>query len=105
MNIEGGKISGATPAELAEAFCNMDSEAQADFFAECERISLSWRPQARQERPQSMCMGAWWQWNQVGSECLKRGIDTPGARVLATLAAPLYAHTLRFKARLEQVND
>ncbi len=31
-----------TPAELAEFFCALDDEQQAQFFVECDRIARSW---------------------------------------------------------------
>lgn len=31
-----------SPTELAEAFCEMDSEEQAEFFAEVWRLALNW---------------------------------------------------------------
>lgn len=109
--IEATTIEG-TPQELARAFCNLGSNEQAEFFAECERVSLTWTEQARQKVPPRLCLGAWWQWQQVGSECLRRGLDAPAARVLATMAAPLFAHTLAYTearkvqhgCRIEQVN-
>jgi hypothetical protein len=35
-----------TPAQLAEAFCELDDEAQAQFFIECARIGETWETRA-----------------------------------------------------------
>lgn len=37
-----------TPAQVAEAFCEMDDEQQAQFFIECARIAAGWDGQFRQ---------------------------------------------------------
>lgn len=44
-----------TPAQLAEAFCEMDDDAQAQFFVECAKIMDTWGVLARQM--QSMLIG------------------------------------------------
>lgn len=43
-----------TPAQLAEAFCDLDDELQAQFFIEVARIASTWAP------------GNFMQWHSVG---------------------------------------
>lgn len=45
-----------TPEIIAAAFCEMDDEAQADFFIQCAKIAAAW----------TGTNGAWWQWDRVG---------------------------------------
>ncbi len=57
-----------TPAELAAAFCEMDDDAQAQFFIECARIAEGW--------PASASM----QWYRVGEHLRTCACSTPEAR-------------------------
>lgn len=107
MKVTTTEIIEATPEELAAAFCNMGSDEQAAFFAECERIGLTWREKREKEGSRGWFLGSGWQWFQVGQECLKAqgGLDSPAARALATMAAPLFAHSMLYCERIQQVND
>jgi hypothetical protein len=48
-----------TPRELAEAFCEMNDEDQAQFFIECADVAKAWTFGAGS-------YGADWQWFTVG---------------------------------------
>jgi hypothetical protein len=48
-----------TVAQLAQAFCDMDDDAQAQFFVHCARIALAWPTGGTH-------LGASWQWFTVG---------------------------------------
>lgn len=61
-----------TPLILAEAFCDMDDEAQAQFFIEAARIAAGW------ERGSGF--GAWWQWDKIGGHLRDCKCATPEAR-------------------------
>jgi hypothetical protein len=72
-----------TPRMLAEAFCDMDDEQQAEFFAHCKEISSGWEGVG----------GIYWQALGIVK---KMPVGTPGAEFLMDLAAPYYRHTLAF---------
>ena len=57
-----------TPRQLAEAFCDLDDEQQADFFIEAARIAASWRD------------GAVMQWWYVGRHLRTCTCSTEEAR-------------------------
>ncbi len=59
-----------TPLELAKAFCELNDEAQAQFFIECARIAGEW----------SGGLGADWQWTQVGAHLRTCSCSTDEAR-------------------------
>ena len=58
-----------TPVVLAEAFCELDDEKQAQFFIECARIVQTWEPAAK-------CM----QWYYVGRHLKTCACSTYEAR-------------------------
>jgi hypothetical protein len=58
-----------TPVEIAEAFCEMDDEAQAQFFVEAARIAETWTGVGR-------CM----QWFYVGKHLKTCACSTYEAR-------------------------
>lgn len=84
----------ATPDELADAFCHMDSVAQARFFALVWKRMHEVCDEAKKERPRSLNMGADWQFWQIGREAKADGIRSDAAEALGAMAAPLFVHTL-----------
>ena len=70
--------------EVAQAFCAMSSEEMAKFFAECKRLS---------QGPDWAAGGIYAQALWVRQDMK---VGTPGADFLMDLAAPWYAHTLRY---------
>lgn len=84
MEIQVKKTVAATPQELAALFCEMSPEEMAQFFTECKRLS---------EGPDWAAGGiyvmALWMIDEMK-------VGTPGADFLMDLAAPWYAHTLRY---------
>jgi len=63
------------PMELAESFCAMDDEQQAQFFIECARIMSKWSGDGR-----SIYLGPDWQMQQVGNHLRTCGCSTAEAR-------------------------
>lgn len=61
----------ATPAELAEAFCDMNDEQQAQFFIDVAEIGRSFRG-----------LGAGYQWWLVGKHLKTCACSTEDARDL-----------------------
>lgn len=64
-----------TARELAEAFCELDDEAQAQFFIECAAIASTWC-----STPTSMNLGADWQWYLVGKHLATCACSNDDAR-------------------------
>ena len=59
---------------IAQAFCAMDDEQQAQFFIECAKIAGAWRAS------DSSTLGAWYQWNLVGAHLRTCECSTDEAR-------------------------
>ncbi len=67
-----------TPQQVAEAWCDLDDEGQAQFFIECARISAKWGPSNFQ------------QWLSVGRHLRDCACSTDEARDLVRdIASPL----------------
>ena len=71
-----------TPRMLAEAFCDLYDDQQAEFFAHCKQISDDWKNGGI--------------YGQALSIVRKMPVGTPGAEFLMDLAAPYYRHTLAY---------
>jgi hypothetical protein len=73
-----------TPAELAEAFCELNDEAQAQVFIEIARIAATWPP------------GNFMQWHAVGRHLRDCECSTPEAvdlvREIAEATSPSLAN-------------
>lgn len=65
-----------TPRELAQAFCDMDDEAQAQFFIDAADIASGWKGAL-----------ADWQWHTVGKHLLRCECSTDLAREMVTSIA------------------
>jgi hypothetical protein len=65
-----------SPAQLAKAFCDMDDEAQAQFFIECARLAEGWRASASDPT----ILGPDWQWYTVGRHLRTCACSTEEAR-------------------------
>lgn len=72
-----------TPEYLAELFCELDSNQQADFFEKCGEIERSWN---HQSDPDNVLQD---QWFSIGVELLSRGMNSPGANVVTRIAASI----------------
>jgi hypothetical protein len=57
-----------TPLDLADAFCQMNDEEQAQFFIECATIAKTW------------ANGAHWQWGAIGGHLRDCACATTEAR-------------------------
>ena len=84
----------ATVAELAEAFCALDSTAQAEFFGTVWREMHRACDEAKKERPRSLNMGAGYQFWQIGKEARDAGLYSDASEAIGAIAAPLFVHTL-----------
>lgn len=62
----------ATPLELAEAFCELNDEGQAQFFIECARIAGEW----------TVGLGDTWQWYKIGGHLRSCECSTDKARAM-----------------------
>lgn len=69
-----------TPTEMAARFCEMGSDEQAEFFAECGRLASDWGASKRDM-----------QWLSVG-DAARKNFDA--ANALSMMAAPLFSHTM-----------
>lgn len=80
-----------TPRELARLFWGMDDNEQVEFFAEIGRVVYDGC--ASDDERIHHKVGAEMQWS-----CLGRGIqaDPLATRVLRSMAAGVYEHTLRY---------
>lgn len=67
-----------TVRQLAEAFCQLDDEAMAQFFIECADIASKWRIQD----PRSL--GAGWMWFVVGRHLRDCACSTYEVRDMVT---------------------
>jgi hypothetical protein len=86
----------ASPKELAEAFCDLGSNEQAEFFAHCHTIHERWTKQWEEGgRKTFYCSGM--QWYHIGATARDLGMYSPAAEVIMDIAAPLYVHTLGFR--------
>ncbi len=65
-----------TPRMIAEAFCEMNDEEQAQFFIEASAIAQAWKD----TRPDSIRLGPGWQWWSVGRHLRNCECSTPEAR-------------------------
>ena len=66
-----------TPAQVAEAFCDLDDERQAQFFVEVARLAQEW-PKAH------------YQWSLVGNHLRDCECSTEAARdMVREIAEPL----------------
>ena len=65
----------STPLELAEAFCELQDEEQAQFFIEAARIAEAW------DREKGS-LGASWQWFTVGKHLKRCACSTDEARAM-----------------------
>ncbi len=61
-----------TPKQLADAFCRMNDEEQAQFFIEAAEIAKTW----------DGGMGSDWQWFSVGRHLPRCACSTDEARAL-----------------------
>ena len=80
-----------TPAMMAEAFWQMGTDMQAEFFDELARV-------IREDHKTNRLAYSYGelQWHYLGSELLDRTARNAQARnMLMTMAAPLYLNTLR----------
>jgi hypothetical protein len=67
-----------TPAQVAEAFCSLNDERQAEFFIECARIASTWGDPAFS------------QWRAVGRHLRDCTCSNDAARELVLdIASPL----------------
>ncbi len=68
-----------TPEQIAEAWCDLDDEGQAQFFIECARIAAKWRPDSNFQ-----------QWFSIGRHLRDCECSTEEARgMVRDIAAPL----------------
>lgn len=65
-----------TPLELATAFCELDDEAQAQFFIEAARIAETWREDVKA----GTSYGPGWQWYSIGRHLKTCSCSTEEAR-------------------------
>lgn len=75
-----------TPRELAEFFCSMDDEKQAQFFIEAASIAAKWETNEQG-------LGADWQWYSVGRHLRTCSCSTEEARDLVKSIADAAAAT------------
>lgn len=83
LELDGFKIE-LTPRQVAEAFCKLSSDRQALFFAEVEGIASKWKN---------------WRglhYLMIGDAVKEMGMKSPAATALASMASPLFAHTMRW---------
>jgi hypothetical protein len=64
-----------TPKQLAEAFCEMNDEDQAQFFIECAAIAATWKVD-----PREMSGGPGMQWWSAGRHLATCDCSTHEAR-------------------------
>ncbi len=84
----------ATVDELADSFCQLDSEEQSEFFAVVWRRMHEVCAEEKIKRPRSVILGADWQFWQIGRSAREKGMHTDAAEALGAMSAPLYVHTL-----------
>ena len=84
----------ATPSELSDAFCKMDSVEQASFFALVWRRMHEVCKETKAKNPHHFNLGADWQFWQIGEEAKRDGIMSDAAEALGAMSAPLYTHLL-----------
>lgn len=78
-----------TPAMMAEAFWNLSSGEQADFF---DQLAMAIKQDHEGGNTSAYSLGEL-QWYYLGEE-LERPYNKAAREMLMTMAAPLYMHTL-----------
>ncbi|MCP3962408.1 MAG: hypothetical protein GY719_31590 [bacterium] len=66
------EIETLTPRQVAEFFCSLDSDEQAEVFDQIADISERWRAEAKARNPNGCFLGADWQWWQIRQKLTKR---------------------------------
>jgi hypothetical protein len=79
-----------TAVELADAFCEMGDEQQAQFFIEVARIADGWPPGI---------MPRGWQWREVGKHLRNCSCSSESARALVREIADGMAERPAFTGR------
>lgn len=66
-----------TPEQIGRLFADLDSDAQAKFFAAVAARGDEWD---KENGADALSFGQWWQWNEIGVHLYECECATDGAR-------------------------
>ena len=84
----------ATVEELANAFCDLANDEQAEFFALVWREMHAAVERDKAARPHGLNMGADYQFWSIGKAAKDAGLYSDASEAIGAIAAPLFTHTL-----------